>query len=78
MQGTRNGTAHFSGIPARNVRLDWSHEKIAHGPRLRVILKNGGSVLPKTVKDMKTGEKEAEQVCKNMTTKFNMYSWIRS
>lgn len=53
MQGTGNGTVHFSGIPARNVRLDWSHEKIAHGPRLRVILKNGGSVLPKTVKDMK-------------------------
>lgn len=44
---------HFCGIPAKNVGLDWSHEEMAHGPRLRVILKNRGSVLPKTVKDMK-------------------------
>lgn len=53
MQGTRNGTAHFCGVPARDIRLDWSHEETANGPSLRVILKNRESALPKTVKDMK-------------------------
>lgn len=50
----RQAQPYFCDIPARNARLDWSHEEISHGPRFRVILQN---VLPKTVKDMKDGGK---------------------
>lgn len=47
----------FCGIPTRNAGPDWHHEKISHGPMLRVILQNVGPVLSKPSK-----KKAAEEV----------------
>lgn len=40
----------------------WSHEEMSHGSRLRVILKNVGLVLSKTIKNMKDRENVTEEV----------------